>query len=115
MDFRWRLVVLPRQSGVGLWEAQVVCALQRALLNSCLLIRFDLLSSVALTIDVRRYVLHHQGILLPVIEIDNQYLAPPKYVPVVGWFTGWLNLLGQAATTASTDFACGMVRVRGVS
>jgi hypothetical protein len=36
-----------------------------------------------------------------------QYLAPKNYVAVVGWFTGWLNLLGQTATTASTDFACG--------
>jgi|SRR5271169_5641509 len=115
MDFRWRRVDLPRQSGAGLSGAQVVCALQRALLNWSLLIRFDFLSSVALTIDIRRHVLHHQGILRLAVEIDNEYLAPPKYVPVVGWFTGWLNLLGQAATTASTDFACGMVRARRVN
>jgi hypothetical protein len=60
-----------------------------------------------LTLDLRRNVLHHQGNFPDGRRVDNEYLAPPKHVPVVAWFTGWLNLLGQAATTASTDFACG--------
>jgi hypothetical protein len=27
-------------------------------------------------------------------------LAPPDWVPVVGWFDGWMNLLGQVAGVA---------------
>lgn len=31
-------------------------------------------------------------------------LAPPGQAPVWSWFTGWFNLLGQVAVTASIDF-----------
>ena len=32
-------------------------------------------------------------------------LAPEGKAPVWSWFTGWFNLLGQVAVTASIDFA----------
>jgi amino acid permease (GABA permease) len=31
-------------------------------------------------------------------------LAPPKTAPVWSWFTGWFNLMGQVAVTASIDY-----------
>lgn len=34
----------------------------------------------------------------------SAYLVPRKYRPTVGWLVGWLNLLGQVAGVASTEF-----------
>ncbi|KAI5478073.1 hypothetical protein MNV49_005438 [Pseudohyphozyma bogoriensis] len=34
----------------------------------------------------------------------SAYLVPARWRPIVGWTVGWLNLLGQVAGVASTDF-----------
>lgn len=34
----------------------------------------------------------------------SAYLVPRKYKAITGWVVGWLNLLGQVAGVASTDF-----------
>ncbi|KAM0753010.1 APC amino acid permease [Meredithblackwellia eburnea MCA 4105] len=34
----------------------------------------------------------------------SAYLVPRRWKPIVGWTVGWLNLLGQVAGVASTDF-----------
>ncbi|KAK4056357.1 polyamine transporter tpo5 [Microbotryomycetes sp. JL221] len=34
----------------------------------------------------------------------SAYLVPRAYRPIVGWTVGWLNLLGQAAGVASTEY-----------
>lgn len=34
----------------------------------------------------------------------SAYLVPRKYRSIVGWVVGWLNLLGQCAGVASTEF-----------
>ncbi|KAL7417927.1 APC amino acid permease [Mrakia frigida] len=34
----------------------------------------------------------------------SAWLAPKKYRAIVGWVVGWLNLLGQVAGVASTEF-----------
>lgn len=31
-------------------------------------------------------------------------LVPPKYRAITGWIVGWLNLLGQCAGVASTEY-----------
>lgn len=35
-----------------------------------------------------------------------KYLAPPNWVAEISWLTGWLNLLGQIAGAASTEYGC---------
>ena len=34
-----------------------------------------------------------------------RHIVPIKYVPIVAWFVGWINLLGQIACSASVVFA----------
>ena len=34
----------------------------------------------------------------------SAYLVPRKYKAITGWCVGWMNLLGQVAGVASTDF-----------
>ncbi|GAO52649.1 amino acid permease [Saitoella complicata NRRL Y-17804] len=45
----------------------------------------------------------------------TKHLVPKKYVPVVAWCTGWLNLLGQTAGVASTDFALAQMILAGAT
>lgn len=33
-------------------------------------------------------------------------LAPPKYVPLASWVTGWANVTGQVALVCSIDYTC---------
>lgn len=33
-------------------------------------------------------------------------LAPPKYVPIASWITGWANVTGQVALVCSIDYTC---------
>ena len=33
-----------------------------------------------------------------------KYVAAPRYVPIIAWIVGWLNLLGQVCGTASTAY-----------
>lgn len=43
------------------------------------------------------------------------YLAPKKWVPVVSWVDGWLNVLGQIAGIASTDYGAAQLLLAAVS
>ncbi|KAJ3349361.1 hypothetical protein HDU83_000589 [Entophlyctis luteolus] len=36
----------------------------------------------------------------------SKFVVPAKQMPLVSWITGWLNMLGQIAGFASSDFAC---------
>ncbi|KAJ5625382.1 hypothetical protein N7510_001691 [Penicillium lagena] len=42
-------------------------------------------------------------------------LAPPKWVPSISWFTGWLNLLGQVAGVASSEYGAAQMLLAAVS
>ncbi|KFY23029.1 hypothetical protein V493_06148 [Pseudogymnoascus sp. VKM F-4281 (FW-2241)] len=42
-------------------------------------------------------------------------LAPKKYVPVVSWITGWINLLGQIAGVASSEYGAAQMLLAAVS
>jgi amino acid transporter len=42
-------------------------------------------------------------------------LAPPKFVPVVCWIVGWLNLLGQVAGIASSEYGSAQLLLAAVS
>ena len=44
-----------------------------------------------------------------------KYLAPEKYVPEVAWLCGWLNLIGQIAGAASTEYGCAQLLLAAVS
>ncbi|KAK3669341.1 polyamine transporter tpo5 [Recurvomyces mirabilis] len=41
--------------------------------------------------------------------------APKKYVPLVSWVTGWLNLLGQVAGVASSEWGAAALLLAAVS
>lgn len=43
------------------------------------------------------------------------YLVPKKYVPVVAWLDGWINLLGQIAGIASSDYGAANMLLAAVS
>jgi len=43
------------------------------------------------------------------------YLAPPAWVPSVSWVTGWLNLLGQVAGVASSEYGGAQILLAAVS
>lgn len=34
-----------------------------------------------------------------------KHVVPARWVPLMGWIVGWMNLLGQIACSASVDFA----------
>ncbi|CAF3252015.1 unnamed protein product [Rotaria socialis] len=44
-----------------------------------------------------------------------KYLVPTKYIPLTSWLCGWLNLLGQVTTVASTDYGCSQLLLAAVS
>ena len=44
-----------------------------------------------------------------------KYLAPEKSVPQVAWICGWLNLIGQIAGAASTEYGCAQLLLAAVS
>ena len=44
-----------------------------------------------------------------------KYLAPPDWVPEIAWLDGWLNLLGQIAGAASTEYGCAQLLLAAVS
>jgi amino acid permease (GABA permease) len=43
------------------------------------------------------------------------YLVPKKYVAVVAWIDGWINLLGQIAGIASSDYGAAQMLLAAVS
>ena len=42
-------------------------------------------------------------------------LAPKKYIPSISWFVGWLNLLGQVAGVASSEYSSAQLLLAAVS
>ena len=44
-----------------------------------------------------------------------KYLAPEKWVPEISWICGWLNLLGQIAGVASTEYGAAQLLLAAVS
>ncbi|CAF1263580.1 unnamed protein product [Adineta ricciae] len=44
-----------------------------------------------------------------------KHLLPVKYIPLTSWICGWLNLLGQVAGVASTDYGCSQLLLAAVS
>ncbi|OQD70401.1 hypothetical protein PENDEC_c024G02449 [Penicillium decumbens] len=42
-------------------------------------------------------------------------LAPESWVPSISWFTGWLNLLGQVAGVASSEYGAAQMLLAAVS
>ena len=44
-----------------------------------------------------------------------KYLAPEAWVPEVAWICGWLNLIGQIAGAASTEYGCAQLLLAAVS
>lgn len=42
-------------------------------------------------------------------------LTPQKYVPVISWITGWINLLGQIAGVASSEYGAAQMLLAAVS
>lgn len=44
-----------------------------------------------------------------------KFLVPKSQVPISAWMCGWLNLLGQVAGVASTDYGCAQLLLAAVS
>lgn len=44
-----------------------------------------------------------------------KYLAPENWVPEISWLCGWLNLLGQIAGAASSEYGCAQLLLAAVS
>lgn len=44
-----------------------------------------------------------------------KYLAPPRYVPVIAWVVGWLNLIGQICGSASSAYGAAQMLLAAVS
>jgi amino acid transporter len=44
-----------------------------------------------------------------------KYLAPPQYTPVIAWFVGWLNLIGQICGSASSAYGASQMLLAAVS
>lgn len=42
-------------------------------------------------------------------------LAPPGWVPSISWLTGWINLLGQIAGVASSEYGSAQMLLAAVS
>ena len=42
-------------------------------------------------------------------------LAPPRWVPSISWLTGWVNLLGQVAGIASSEYGSAQMLLAAVS
>ncbi|KAI7775566.1 hypothetical protein LA080_006577 [Diaporthe eres] len=44
-----------------------------------------------------------------------KYLAPEKYVPVIAWIDGWLNLIGQICGSASSSYGASQMLLAAVA
>ncbi|KUI74162.1 hypothetical protein VM1G_10019 [Cytospora mali] len=44
-----------------------------------------------------------------------KYLAPEKYVPIIAWIDGWLNLIGQICGSASSSYGASQMLLSAVS
>ena len=44
-----------------------------------------------------------------------KYFAPEAWVPEISWLCGWLNLLGQIAGVASTEYGCAQLLLAAIS
>ena len=44
-----------------------------------------------------------------------KYLAPKAWIPEISWLCGWLNLLGQIAGAASTEYGCAQLLLAAIS
>jgi amino acid transporter len=42
-------------------------------------------------------------------------LAPRKWVPIISWIVGWINLLGQVAGIASSEYGSAQILLAAVS
>jgi amino acid permease (GABA permease) len=42
-------------------------------------------------------------------------LAPKRYVPILSWLTGWINLLGQIAGVASSEYGAAQMLLAAIS
>lgn len=56
----------------------------------------------------------------PLADVYSSYytvsrLAPKKYVAIISWITGWLNLLGQVAAVASSEWSAAALLLAVVS
>lgn len=44
-----------------------------------------------------------------------KYLAPPKYTPIISWYVGWLNLIGQICGSASSVYGAAQMLLAVIS
>ncbi|PSR80932.1 amino acid permease [Coniella lustricola] len=44
-----------------------------------------------------------------------KYLAPEKYIPIIAWIDGWLNLIGQICGSASSSYGAAQMLLAAVS
>ena len=44
-----------------------------------------------------------------------KYLAPPRYTPVIAWYVGWPNLIGQICGNASASYGAAQMMLAAVS
>lgn len=44
-----------------------------------------------------------------------KYFAPERWIPKLAWLTGWLNLLGQIAGAASSEYGCAQLLLAAVA
>lgn len=44
-----------------------------------------------------------------------KYLAPENWVPEISWLCGWLNLIGQVAGAASSEYGCAQLLLAAAS
>ncbi|KAB5535165.1 amino acid permease [Coniochaeta sp. 2T2.1] len=44
-----------------------------------------------------------------------KYLTPPKYTPIISWYVGWLNLIGQICGNASSAYGAAQMMLAAVS
>ena len=49
------------------------------------------------------------------IYFTCKYLVPEKWVPEISWLVGWLNLIGQIAGVAATEYGCAQLLLAAVS
>jgi amino acid transporter len=78
---------------------------------------------LALVIEVRTLI----NLQLSVSELVSAYptcgglyysvsrLAPEKHVPILSWVTGWLNVLGQIAAVAASEWGAALLLLATVS
>ncbi|KAL8823996.1 MAG: hypothetical protein Q9191_005378 [Dirinaria sp. TL-2023a] len=44
-----------------------------------------------------------------------KYITPETWIPEIAWLTGWLNLFGQIAGAAATEYGCAQLLLAAVS